>query len=194
MIQFRGICPGCNRLSLVDVNTPCPNLLSNGSICGYALTTSLVSGNSHFRNKHDKHTNPPPSGSTDDHSWTSSGLYDVHQTAALSSGVLGYDTVNNYFCLTHPIPSGEAQVTYRDGTTADAWYLTMPLNSKWPKLHLHYRESVSGVIPITEGDFVVASSGIEVSGVKQKVYSIWQSGQVIAAYDPGGSGLITNFE
>ena len=194
MIHFRGLCPGCNKLSLVDVNTPCPNLLNNGRTCGYALTTSLASGNRLVRKKHDKHTNPPPSGSTDDHSWTSAGLYDVHQTAALISGVLGYDTVNNYFCLTHPVPSGEAQVTYLAGTTADAWYLTMPLNSRWPNLHLHYRESVSGVIPIAEGDFVVASSGIMVSGVEQKAYNIWQSGQVVAVYDPAGSGLITNLE
>ena len=74
----------------------------------------------------------------------------------------------------------------------DAWYLTMPLNSKWPNLHLHYRESVSGVIPIADGDFVVASSGIIVSGVEQKAYSVWQSGQVIAVYDPAGSGLVTD--
>jgi hypothetical protein len=107
--------------------------------------------------------------------------------------VLGYDTVNNYFCLTHPVPSGETQVTYHTGTTADAWYLTMPLNSKWPNLHLHYRESVSGVIPLGEGDFVVASSGIMALGIEQKAYTIWQSGQVIAIYDPLGSGLITSF-
>jgi hypothetical protein len=194
MIHFRGVCPGCNKLSLVDVNTPCPNVFNDGRTCGYALTTSLTSGNSVFRKKHEKHTNPLPSGSTADHSWTSSGLYDVHQTAALSSGVLGYNPVNNYFCLTHPVPSGEACVTYRSGTTADAWYLSMPLNSKWPNLHLHYRESVSGVIPIAEGDFVVASSGIMVSGVEQRAYTIWQSGQVIAAYDPAGSGLITKFD
>jgi hypothetical protein len=168
MIHFRGICPNCNKLSLVDVDTPCPNLLNNGRSCGYALTTSLAGGNRLFRKKQHKHTNPPTPSSTADHSWTTSGLYDVHQTAALSSGLLGYDSVNNYFCLTLPVPSGEAVVTYRTGATSDAWYLTMPLNSKWPNLHLHYRESVSGVMPIAEGDFVVASSGIIVSGVEQK--------------------------
>ena len=31
--------------------------------------------------------------------------------------MLGYDPVKNYFCLTLPMPSGEAQVTYRAGTT-----------------------------------------------------------------------------
>ena len=195
MIHFRGICPGCNKLSLVDVNTPCPNLLNNGRTCGYALTTSLASGNRHSRKKHDKHTNPPPSGSTDDHSWTTSArLYDVHQTAALSSGVLGYDTGEKLLLPHAPRPQRRGQGECRTGTTADAWYLTMPLNSRWPKLHLHYRESVSGVIPIAEGDFVVASSGIMVSGVEQKAYSIWQSGQVVAVYDPAGSGLITNLE
>jgi hypothetical protein len=86
-------------------------LLNDGRFCGYALTTNLACGNSVFRKKHDKHSKPRPSGSTADHSWTSSGMRDVHQTAALSSGVLGYDTVNNYFCLTLPIASGEAQVT-----------------------------------------------------------------------------------
>jgi hypothetical protein len=38
MIQFRGICSRCNKLSLVDVNTPCSNLLGDGSTCGYTLT------------------------------------------------------------------------------------------------------------------------------------------------------------
>jgi hypothetical protein len=115
MIHFRGICPGCNMLSLVDVNTPCPNLVNDRTVCGYTLPRNLASGNSLFRKKYDKHVNPRPSGSTAEHSWTSSGLRDVHHAAALSSGVLGYDTVNNYFCLTLPIASGEAQVTYRAG-------------------------------------------------------------------------------
>src|SRR5262249_7542497 len=127
MIQFRGICPGCNQLSLVDVNTPCPNRLGSGRLCGFALTTDYASGNHTYRAKHCKHTSPPPSGSTTDHSWTRSGLYDGHQMGALTSGSLCYDTTNKYFCLTGPLANGEAQVTYRSGTTADAWYLTMPI-------------------------------------------------------------------
>src|ERR1700733_1352831 len=103
MIKFRGICPGCNKLSLIDVNTPCPNILGNGKICGFALTTELASGNRVFREKHEKHTNPPPPGASGDHSWTSSGNYGLHQTAALASGNLCYDTTNNYFCLSTPL-------------------------------------------------------------------------------------------
>ena len=113
MIHFRGICPGCNRLSLVDINSPCPNILNNGSDLRLPFDDELGRRQQLFRKKHNKHSNPPPSGSTADHSWTSSGLSDVHQTAALSSGMLGYDTVNNYFCLTLPIASGEAQMTYQ---------------------------------------------------------------------------------
>jgi hypothetical protein len=30
-----------------------------------------------------------------------------------------------------------------------------------------------------------------VSGVEQKAYSVWQGGQVVAVYDPIGSGLVT---
>jgi hypothetical protein len=193
MIQFRGVCPRCNKLSLVDTKTPCSNILGNGSVCGYALTTDVASGNSLFRRKEAKHTNPPPSGAASGvHSWTNSGLYDVHQTAALASGNLCYDTVNNYFCLTAPLPSGEARVRYlKSGTTEDAWLINMPLNSKWPNLHLHYRQDDTGLIPIASGDFVVASSGILVSGAERKAYSIWQSGQVVAVYDPVASGLVT---
>lgn len=193
MIQFKGICPGCNKLSILDVKTPCPNILGNGATCGFALTAELASGNSLFRKKETKHTNPPPLGATTGtHSWANPGLYDVHQTAALASGNLCYDTANNYFCLTAPLPSGEARVRYLEsGTTEDAWRINMPLNSKLPNLHLHYRESDAGLIPIASGDFVVALSGILVSGVERRAYSIWQSGQVIAVYDPVASGLVT---
>jgi hypothetical protein len=30
-----------------------------------------------------------------------------------------------------------------------------------------------------------------VSGVEQKAYSVWQSGQVVAVYDPVASALVT---
>jgi hypothetical protein len=192
MIHFRGLCPGCNKLSLIDVKTPCPNTLSNGCVCGFALTTEVASGNRLFRKKEGKHTNPPPPGASGDHSWTGSGLYALHQTAALASGTLCYDPINNYFCLSSPLASGEARVFYQQsGTTEDAWQINLPLNSKWPNLHLHYRQSDSGLIPIASGDFVVASSGILVSGVEQKAYSIWQGQQVVAVYDPIASGLVT---
>src|SRR5262249_49075953 len=81
MINFRGTCPRCNRLSLVNLETPCPNTFGDGRVCGYALTTDVMSGNHTYRTKEAKHTSPPPSGSRGDHSWTSSGLYDLHQTA-----------------------------------------------------------------------------------------------------------------
>jgi hypothetical protein len=192
MIHFRGICPGCNRLSLVDVKTVCPNILGNGSVCGFALTTELVSGNRLFRKKEAKHTNPPSPGTCAEHSWTSSGLYGLHQTAALASGNLCYDPINNYFCLSAPLASGEAKVFYQqNGTTENAWRITMPLNSRWPNLHLHYRQSDSGLIPIASGDFVVSSSGMLISGVEQKAYSVWQGGQILAVHDPVGSGLVT---
>jgi hypothetical protein len=192
VINFRGICPSCNRLSLVSLNTPCPNVFNDGRICGYALTTDVASGNRTYRAKQDKHTRPPPSGALGEHSWSSPGLYDVHQTVAFASGNLSYDTINNYFCLTAPIGSGEARVSYQQsGTTEDAWRVAMPLNSKWPNLHLHYRESEAGLIPITSGDFVFAVSGILVSGVEKKAYSVWQSGHVVAVYDPVTSGLVT---
>ncbi len=151
-----------------------------------------MSGNHAYRAKETKHTSPPPSGSTGDHSWTRPGLYDMHQMAVLASGNLCYDMVNRYFCLSAPLGSGEATVAYQQsGTTADAWRITMPLNSKWPNLHLHYRESEAGLIPIASGDFVFAGSGIMVSGVERKAYSVWQGGQVIAVYDPVASGLVT---
>jgi hypothetical protein len=191
MISFREICPRCNRLSLVNFDTPCPNVMNDRRVCGYTLTTSATSGNSLFRRKKDKHTNPPASGFKGEHSWTNSGLYDVHQKAALASGNLCYDPVNDYFCLSFPVPSGEARVAYQSGTTQDAWYLNMPLNSRWPNLHLHYREDESGLIPIVSGDFVFAGSGIMVSGQERKAYSVWQSGQPVAVYDPIASGLVT---
>jgi hypothetical protein len=100
--------------------------------------------------------------------------------------------VNNYFCLSAPLASGEAKVEYlASGTAEDAWRINMPLNSKWPNLHIHYRESDAGLIPIASGDFVVASSGILVSGVERRAYSVWQSGQLVAVYDPVASGLVT---
>lgn len=192
MIHFRGMCPGCNRLSLVDVSTPCPNIWNDGTTCGFALTTSYASGNHTYRTKHDKHTQPQPPGASGDHSWTRSGLYDLHQTVALASGTVFYDQKNKYFCLSFPVASGEAHVTYQQsGTTRDAWRSIMPLNLTWPNLHLHYREMDSNMIHIADGDFVVASSGILVSGKEQKAYSIWQSGQAIAVYDPIASGLVT---
>jgi hypothetical protein len=192
MINFRGICPRCNRLSLVNLDTPCPNTFNDGRVCGYALTTDVASGNHKYRVKEAKHTAPQVSGASGDHSWTSPGLYDLHQTAALTSGNLCYDPINKYFCLSTPLGSGEAKVSYQQsGTTQDAWRITMPLNSRWPDLHLHYRESEAGLIPIASGDFVFAGSGIMVSGVEQKAYSVWQSGQLVAVFDPIGSGLVT---
>lgn len=192
MIQFRGLCPGCNRLSLIDWKTPCPNILSDGRVCGFALTIHVASGNHTVRSKDEKHTNPPMSGSTGDHSWTSSGQYDYHLTAAFASGNLCYDAINRYFCLSAPLGSGEAKVSYhQSGTVEDAWRINMPLNSKWPNLHLHYRTSDSGLISIASGDFVVASSGILIAGAARKAYSIWQSGQLVAVYDPIASGLVT---
>lgn len=191
MINFRSICPACNRLSLVNLQTPCPNLLNDGRVCGYALTASVTSGNSLFRRKEAKHTNPPASGFKGEHSWTNSGLYDVHQTAALASGNLCYDPVKDYFCLSFPVASGEARVAYQSGTTHDAWCLNMPLNSRWPDLHLHYRKDESSLIPIVSGDFVFAGSGILVSGVEKKAYSVWQNNNLVAVYDPSGSGLVT---
>jgi hypothetical protein len=141
MINFRGICPGCNRLSLVNLETSCPNLLNNCRVCGYTVTTSVASGNSLFRKKEDKHTNPPASAFKGEHSWTDPGHYDIHQAAALASGNLCYDPAKDYFCLSFPVASGEARVAYQSGTTQDAWHLNMPLNSRWPDLHLHYRRT-----------------------------------------------------
>ena len=48
------------------------------------------------------------------------------------------------------------------------------------------------MIPIADGEFVLAASRHHGLGVEQKAYSIWQSGQMVAVYDPAGSGLITN--
>jgi hypothetical protein len=38
---------------------------------------------------------------------------------------------------------------------------------------------------------VFAGSGIIVSGVEKKAYSVWQNNDLVAVYDPAGSGLIT---
>jgi hypothetical protein len=165
--------------------------MNDSRVCGYAVTTSAASGNGLFRRKAAKHTNSPASGFTGEHSWTGSGLYAVHQTAALASGNLCYDPEKDSFCLSFPVASGEACVAYQSGTTEDAWYLNMPLNSRWPDLHLHYRKDESGLIPIASGDFIFAGSGIVVSGQERKAFSVWQSGQVVAVYDPGASGLVT---
>ncbi len=113
MINFRILCPGCNRLSLVNLLTPCSNILNDGRVCEYALTTDVASGNSLCRRKENKHTNPPASGFTGEHSWTNSGLYDGHQTAAFASGNLCFDPVKDYFCLSFPISSGEARIAYQ---------------------------------------------------------------------------------
>jgi hypothetical protein len=42
MINFRGICPCCNRLSLVNLETPCPITFNDGRVCGYALPTDVA--------------------------------------------------------------------------------------------------------------------------------------------------------
>ena len=192
MITFRGTCPGCRQLSVVDLQTPCPNLLKDGRVCGFALTTSFASGNHKYRTKSEKHTAPPVSGNLADHSWTRSGLYDRHQAAVLTSGGLGYDQVHGYFCLTAPVNSGEATVMYcRSGTSEVATRIVMPLNSRWADLHLHYRANGSGLIQIATGGFVFESSGCVVSGMLRKTYGARQSGQLVAAYDPVHSGLVT---
>jgi hypothetical protein len=173
MITFRGICPRCSRLSLVNLQTPCPNTFGDGRVCGYTLTTEVMSGNHTYRAKEAKYTKPPL-GANRGPFMDEPGLYYLHQRAALASGTLCYDTVNRYFCLSAPFGSGEAKVAYQQSeTTADAWRIIIPLNSKWPNLHLHYRQSEAGLIPIASGDFVFAGSGIMVLGVEQKTYSVW---------------------
>ena len=166
MITFRGLCPFCNQLSMVNIHTPCQNLLNDGRVCGYVLNTSVGTGNSFYRKKEQKHTNPPVSGATGtEHSWTAPGLYDHHQEFAHASGGLFYDSFHGYFCLSSPVGSGQAKIAYlQSGTTGYATNLIMPLNSKWTNLHSHYRDNVDGLIPIATGDFVFAALGFPFLG------------------------------
>lgn len=191
MIQFRGICPGCNQLSLVDVYTSCSNVPRSGKPCGFRLTTTHLDGNQTYRAKFFKHTNPPAASASGDQSWSHSDAYDHYHECALASGQLFYDTVNKYFCLEFsPMGSGDAQIRYGTGGTSDAWHTIEPLNSKWPNLHPQFREHTSGLVPIATGDFTVAHSGIMVGGQEQRAYTIWQYNQPIAGYDPGTKQLI----
>jgi hypothetical protein len=179
MIWFEGTCPRCNRVSILDVNMPCTNVLTDGTPCGYTLPMSLASGNKTYRRKFAKHTSPAAPGESGNRSWTCSGLYDQHQAGAFLSGVLYYDAANSYLCLLSAVGGGEAQVAYPlSGTIEPAGWSVMPLNSAWPNLHHHYRDTISGMTLVATGEFLV-SCWPSASG---KQYDVCQSGQLIGRY------------
>jgi hypothetical protein len=191
VFTFTSLCTRCHQLTAVDIYTPCPNRLANGMICGFALTTTVMSGNQKTRGKGGKHTRPRPSGEEGIWSWTEPAKYDHLHEAAMVSGSLCFDLQNKYFCATNPVNSGDAKLQYvESGPVAGALTSITPLNSKWQALHTFFGGNTSGMINFGTGDFVIASSGAVASGVRHNIVTVLKDGKVIALYDPIGSGFI----
>lgn len=186
-----GTCPHCGRDTFVTIGQPCANTLKDGTTCGYSLTTNLFSGNAFTREKATKHTCPPASGDTGDWSWaTNPALHSNHHVLGLVSGDTYFDAMNNYFCSINPVASGDALVRYENsGSITDAFNSITPLNSKMQNLHTFYGQNTDGMVHIGTGDFSIASSGVSISGQSVKIFSVIQSGKVVAMYNPLSSGL-----
>jgi len=114
-----------------------------GGMCGFALPIQYGDGNSKYRDKYEKHTTAPVSGTVSGvRSWTfASGDYAQFQEFVMESGSVHLDPTSNYlFLWTTPRgPDLVASVFYgSSGSVAAATGVLMPLNSKPQDYHHFY--------------------------------------------------------
>lgn len=162
MAFFSVDCPRCNRATIIGIDGRCTNLTNHGDVCGFELPIKYLGGNSFFRRKFAKHTNPPPEGTTKDLSWVShSGDYSSHQEFTLASGSVHLDPQNKYLFL-WSTPSQDqpiARLFYGDsGTIGAASGVIMPLNSKIGNVHHFYGNYQPHFETIAQGTGLVIES------------------------------------
>jgi hypothetical protein len=143
---FQVNCPRCQKPTLLGATGQCLNVLTGGTICGYALPIQYRDGNAKYRDKYEKHTTPPASWAMTNgiHSWAfASGDYSQFQEFVMESGSVHLDPASNYlFLWSTPRDSDPvASVFYgRSGCVVSASGALMPLNSKPQNYHHFYSD------------------------------------------------------
>jgi len=135
-------CPRCNRMTLIDPQGKCQNMLSNGQVCGYQIPLSYDLANRTLKSKWDKHSGPPGFELEQTLSWVENiDSYGSHRIDVLQNGTVTLRPDIPYLFLWHA-PFGSfpiASVQYATaGTVTQANGIIMPLNSKLQLLHHHY--------------------------------------------------------
>jgi hypothetical protein len=143
-------CPDCNRDWLFGIGVPCP--------CGRALPTTYLTGNTEFRRKYRKHTEPRPPGTySGDHSYVASGSFPLAQECAFGSGSVFANQDGTRLYLIAPSPSGmSAQVQGHSGHVA-AGFIRLGLNTRLSEAHANFIESTSGLTVIADGAGLIIS-------------------------------------